>query len=38
MFLHRASQYKLEPTDEQAAAFAQWAGACRHVYNLALCQ
>lgn len=36
MLLQRANAYRLEPTEEQAAAFAQWAGACRFVYNLAL--
>ena len=36
MLLHRAHIYRLEPTVEQASAFAQWAGACRVVYNLAL--
>jgi putative transposase len=34
--LRRASVYRLEPTPEQANAFAQWSGACRYVYNLAL--
>jgi len=32
----KANTYRLEPTEEQATAFAQWAGACRFVYNLAL--
>jgi putative transposase len=36
MLLQRASIYRLEPTPEQSSAFAQWAGACRAVYNLAL--
>ena len=36
MQLHRANVYRLEPTPEQGASFAQWAGACRAVYNLAL--
>ena len=36
MILHRANVYRLEPTEEQAASFGQWAGACRFVYNLAL--
>ena len=35
MLLHRATNYRLEPTEEQERAFAQWAGACRFVYNLA---
>jgi putative transposase len=36
MILQRATLYRLDPTPEQATAFAQWAGACRFVYNLAL--
>lgn len=36
MILQRAYVYRLDPTPEQAVAFAQWAGACRVVYNLAL--
>jgi putative transposase len=36
MLLQRANVYRLEPTGEQEQAFAQWAGACRYVYNLAL--
>lgn len=36
VILNRASTYRLDPTAEQAGAFAQWAGACRFVYNLAL--
>jgi putative transposase len=36
MLLQRANVYRLEPTEAQASAFAQWAGACRSVYNLAL--
>ena len=36
MLLHRANVYRLEPTAEQANALAQWAGACRFIYNLAL--
>lgn len=36
MHLQRASQYRLDPTPEQAAALAQWAGACRFIYNCAL--
>lgn len=36
MLLHRSSIYRLNPTPEQALAFAQWAGACRFIYNLAL--
>lgn len=36
MILQRATLYRLDPTPDQAAAFAQWAGACRFVYNLAL--
>ena len=35
MLIIRANIYRLEPTDVQAQAFAQWAGACRFVYNLA---
>jgi putative transposase len=38
MLLQRANVYRLEPTTEQAGAFAQWVGACRAVYNLALDQ
>jgi putative transposase len=33
---HRANVYRLEPSPEQAAALAQWTGACRAAYNLAL--
>lgn len=36
MQLCRANIYQLEPTPDQAAAFSQWVGACRYVYNLAL--
>jgi putative transposase len=36
MIIHRANKYELEPTPEQAIAFAQWAGACRFVYNIGL--
>lgn len=36
MLLQRASTFRIEPTDAQAEAFAQWVGACRFVYNLAL--
>lgn len=36
MLLNKAYVYRLDPTPEQAAAFTQWAGACRYVYNLAL--
>ena len=36
MLVQRASLYRLEPTPEQAEAFAQWAGACRFVYNCGL--
>lgn len=36
MLIQRANTYRLEPTAEQGMAFAQWAGACRFVYNLAL--
>jgi putative transposase len=36
MLIQRASTYRLEPTAEQGIAFAQWSGACRFVYNLAL--
>lgn len=38
MLINRANVYRLEPSEEQAAAFGQWAGACRFVYNLALDQ
>jgi putative transposase len=38
MLLHRANIYRLELTDAQAGHFAQWVGACRVVYNLALDQ
>jgi putative transposase len=36
MIINRATVYRLDPSAEQAATFAQWAGACRFVYNLAL--
>ena len=36
MLLHRANVYRLELTTEQAETLAQWVGACRSVYNLAL--
>jgi putative transposase len=36
MLVRRANLYRLEPTPEQAIAFAQWAGACRFVYNCGL--
>ena len=36
MILQRATLYRLDPTPDQVAAFAQWVGACRFVYNLAL--
>jgi putative transposase len=36
MLIQRANLYRLEPTPEQAATLAQWAGACRFVYNAAL--
>ncbi len=32
----RGYSYRLNPTDEQAATFRQWAGVCRLVYNAAL--
>lgn len=38
MLLQRANVYRLEPTETQAGCFAQWVGACRMVYNLALDQ
>jgi putative transposase len=38
MLLQRANVYRLEPTEDQAGHFAQWVGACRTVYNLALDQ
>jgi putative transposase len=34
----RGFRYKLDPTTEQAAAFRQFAGMCRAVYNAALFQ
>jgi putative transposase len=34
--IQRAFRYRLEPTDEQAELLAQFAGAARFVYNLAL--
>lgn len=33
MLLQRANRYRLDVTPEQAATLAQWAGACRFVYN-----
>ena len=36
MLIQRANVYRLEPTEEQANTFAQWVGACRFVYNIAL--
>ena len=36
MLINKSYIYRLDPTAEQASAFAQWAGACRYVYNLAL--
>lgn len=36
MLMQRANLYRLEPTPEQAATLAQWAGACRFVYNCGL--
>lgn len=36
MIIHRSSVFRLEPTQQQAVLFSQWAGACRFVYNLAL--
>lgn len=36
MLVQRANLYRLEPTPEQAIAFAQWAGACRFVFNAGL--
>lgn len=36
MIVQRASLYRLELTGEQADVLAQWAGACRFVYNCAL--
>ena len=38
MLIQRAQVYRLEPTEAQASAFAQWVGVCRSVYNLALDQ
>jgi putative transposase len=34
--MHRGFAYRLEPTSAQAATLAQWVGATRFVYNLAL--
>jgi putative transposase len=36
MLIQRANLYRLEPTPEQEKFFAQTAGACRALYNLAL--
>ena len=36
MLVQRANLYRLEPTPEQAATLAQWAGACRFVFNCGL--
>lgn len=36
MLLHRASQYRMEPTPEQAEWLTQVAGACRFVFNTGL--
>lgn len=36
MLIRRANTYRLYPTPEQARQMAQFAGACRFVYNLAL--
>jgi putative transposase len=36
MFLRRASRFRLYPTEGQAALMAQYAGACRAVWNLGL--
>jgi putative transposase len=38
MLLQRANVYRLDPTVDQASTFAQWVGACRTVYNVALDQ
>ena len=38
ILIQRAQVYRLEPTEAQANAFAQWVGVCRTVYNLALDQ
>jgi putative transposase len=38
MLIQRAQVYRLEPSEAQASAFAQRAGVCRTVYNLALDQ
>jgi putative transposase len=36
MKISRGFQFKLDPTSEQADAFARNAGVCRLVYNVAL--
>jgi putative transposase len=36
MMILKAYQYKLLPTLDQRETFAQWAGCCRYIYNLAL--
>jgi putative transposase len=36
MLLRKANLYRLKPTPDQAAAFGQWVGACRFVFNLGL--
>ena len=36
MLIHRANTFRLYPTPEQARKMAQFVGACRFVYNLAL--
>lgn len=36
MFIRKAFKFKLNPTDEQAEKFRQFAGACRWVWNWAL--
>jgi putative transposase len=38
MLIQRAQVYRLEPSEAQASAFAQWVGVCRTVYNLSLDQ
>lgn len=36
MIIHRGFKFKLAPTAEQEAAFRQFSGVCRLIYNLAL--
>lgn len=36
MLLQRVNVYRLDPSEAQGEHFAQWVGACRTVYNIAL--